>query len=614
MPGSATAAGDWARPSVRYSIRPVDPAAHHLQVDVTISAPARGGQRLSLPAWIPGSYLVRDYARHVLEIGASSDGRPVALSKTGKAEWQAAQCDGELTVRLLVYAWDLSVRGAHVDTTHAYFNGVCVFPRVEGRDDEPLHVDIEAPPDGSGNGWRVATSMNRDGAPAGGFGRYIAADYDELIDHPVEIGDFSRATFEACGVPHEIAITGRHRADLPRLCRDLGTLCEHHIRFFGEPAPIDRYLFLVTALGEGYGGLEHRWSSSLHCRRGELPQAGVDRVTDEYRRFLGLCSHEYFHLWNVKRMRPAAFARSDLSAEALSSLLWVFEGITSYYDDLALVRSGLIEPASYLELVGKNLTRVMQTPGRLRQSLHDSSVDAWIKLYKRDENADNAIISYYGKGALVALALDLTIRRDTAGRLSLDDVMRAMWARYGQDGPGLPEDGFERLAAEVTGLNLAAFFDTAIRGTDDPHLAALFETVGVTMTRHVDAERDGDKPVPDAEASTWLGVTPRAENGRTMLAAVREGAAASRAGLSAGDELLAIDGLRASHDAVKTLLAGHAPGDRVEVAVFRRDELMRFDVTLDEAPCEACRLTLAEDADPEAVARREGWLAGAPPA
>ncbi len=415
----------------RYSIWPKDPAAHLFEVRLTVAAPDPEGQVFDLPTWIPGSYMIRDYAKHVVSARAESDGRDVALHKIDKSRWRAAPADREITLVLEVYAHDESVRGAHLDPTHAFFNGTCVFPAVVGQEETDCELEILAPEKPVGKNWRVATSMNIKDAEKYGFGSYRADDYAELIDHPVEIGELSVGEFEVEGIPHAIAIRGNTRADMGRLCHDLQKICAHHLSFLGPPDDLDRYLFLLNAPGTGYGGLEHRWSSALICGRDNLPARGDEGISDEYRTFLGLVSHEYFHLWNVKRMKPAAFTPYDLSKETHTDLLWVFEGVTSYYDDLALVRSGMIEIESYLELLGQTMTRVARSGGRRRQSVADSSFDAWTKFYKQDANATNAIVSYYAKGALVALALDLKLRTETGGRVSLDDVMKAAWARWG---------------------------------------------------------------------------------------------------------------------------------------------------------------------------------------
>ncbi|HEY6720922.1 MAG TPA: peptidase M61, partial [Burkholderiales bacterium] len=260
--------------AIRYSIVPARPEAHLYHVSCTVADPDPAGQQFALPAWIPGSYMIREFARHVVSIRAESGRRPVTIEKLDKHTWRAQAVAGPLTVTCEVYAWDLSVRGAHLDTTHAFFNGACVFLRVIGKESTPCELEILRPKGARYRRWRVATAMRRNVARPYGFGTYLAGDYDELIDHPVEMGEFTLASFRAAGVPHDIVITGRHRADLARLRRDLKRLCEEHIRFFGEPAPMKRYVFLVTALGDGYGGLEHRASTALLCSRDDLPREG----------------------------------------------------------------------------------------------------------------------------------------------------------------------------------------------------------------------------------------------------------------------------------------------------------------------------------------------------
>ena len=371
--------------TINYTIAPINPSAHLFEVILTIAKPDPDGQVVSLPAWIPGSYLIRDFARNIVEIAAVADRKPLALLKLDKQSWRCAPCTGPVTLRYSVYAWDLSVRSAHLDTTHGYFNGTSVFLRVHGQDHLPCTVEIVPPEGPFAESWRVATTLPCEDAPKWGFGRYRAADYDELIDHPVEMGDFTLIEFEACGVPHAVTLTGRHRADTERLARDLKTICEYEIAFFGIPAPMQEYLFQVMVIDDGYGGLEHRSSTSLICSRSDLPRVGEPETSEGYRSFLGLCSHEYFHTWNVKRIKPAAFIPYDLSREVHTPLLWLFEGFTAYYDDLILRRCRLIDDESYLELLGQNITRVMRGSGRLKQPLADSSFDAWTKYYKQDE-------------------------------------------------------------------------------------------------------------------------------------------------------------------------------------------------------------------------------------
>ena len=570
------------QPAIRYTIVPKDLAGHLFNVTVTVARPDPDGQVFALPAWIPGSYMIREFARNIVRIRAEADGAAVALTKLDKHSWRAAPCAGPLTLHYEVYAWDLSVRAAHLDQTHGFFNGTSVFLRVVGQEDVVHGVEIQRPADPAAKTWRVATAMPEAGAKRYGFGLYAAANYDELIDHPVEMGDFALASFTAHGIVHDIVITGRvPNLDMARLQADLKAICETQIAFF-EPqtrrAPLDRYVFMTMAVGDGYGGLEHRASTALIAARADLPSTATLRGAEPgegYLRFLGLCSHEYFHTWNVKRIKPAVFAPYDLQTENYTPLLWLFEGFTSYYDDLMLVRAGIIGEATYFKLLAKTVGGVLRGSGRLKQSVADSSFDAWSKYYRQDENSPNAIISYYTKGSLIALAFDLTIRAKTNGAKSLDDVMLALWERYGRDfyngaGRGVTDAEVEALFDEVSGLKLKALFERWVRGTDDLPLAKLFAPLGVKLVE----ERKGGKPSLDA------GI------GRDTLGAkltqVHEGGAAHQAGLSAHDVIIAIDGLRVNGNPsnVDTLLARYRVGDKVAVHAFRRDELMAFDVTL----------------------------------
>ena len=541
--GHATRAEDLAL--IRYRVRLADLDRHHFEVECRIEEPA-AEQRFSLPAWIPGSYLLRDFARHVVHVEARSGREPLPVEKVSAATWVVRGAARTLTLTITVYALDQSVRGAWLDRRRAYFNGPCLFLLPEGRDAEAIELTIEPPPHSLCEDWRVATALTRGTTDESGFGVYTAADYDELLDHPAEIGDFESVEFIACGVPHHLVVAGRFESDLERVASDLAQICAAQIEFFGRPAPFDRYWFLCLAVGDGYGGLEHRASTSLMFNRDELPKPGEQGQPRDYQRFLSLASHEYFHTWHVKRSKPAAFIPYRLDQRNYTRLLWVFEGITSYYQDLLLLRSGVLNVAALLQRFGELITRVYRMPGRFKQSLAESSFDAWDILYRPEPNHPNTSISYYTKGALVALALDLTLRVETEGRTSLDDVMRALWQRYGARGVGVPEDGFERLAAEISGLNLAPFFDTAIRGTDDLPLAELLAKFGVTLELRASAGGDdaGGTPRSGNGEVLALGAGYRAREGGVELTTILEGGAAQRAGLTPGDLLVALDRLR----------------------------------------------------------------------
>lgn len=596
-------------PPTRYRIVPRDPHAHVFEVRCTVERPDAHGQRLRLPAWIPGSYLVREFARQFVAVRAECDGRPVRIAKESKDTWRCEPCNGTLTVTADVHAFDLSVRAAYLDASRAFFNGASVFLCPEGRAHLPCVVDIA--PSEATRAWRVATTLPRHGAPPWGYGAYRAADYDELIDHPVEIADFAHVAFEAGGATHDVVVSGRHDADLARLAGDLARICQWHVDLFGGApggrAPFDRYLFLVNAVGDGYGGLEHRTSTALIAARDALPRRGRAAVDDDYRGFLGLASHEYFHAWNVKRIRPASFLPYDLARECYTRQLWAFEGFTSYYDDLALLRSGVVDLPGWLELAGRTITTVLRTPGRRVQSVAESSFDAWIKYYRQDENSPNAIASYYAKGSLVALALDLTIRIRTGGKRSLDDAMRLMWRRYGRDffarREGLAEDEFPRLLEEATGLRLDAQIRSWAYGTAELSLVPLLRAVGV---------EPGFGPGDQGPAS--LGAKLATREGQLTITTAYTGQAAQRAGLSAGDTLVAVDGLRIDERALKALLARRKPGDRLRVHAFRRDELFDCEIELDAPPATDAKLKLAPKPGARAARLLAGWLGGSRPA
>ncbi|WP_295451153.1 peptidase M61 [uncultured Thiodictyon sp.] len=615
--------------ALTYRVCPQHPQAHLFAVELVIGDPPAGSLQLAMPAWCPGSYMIRDFARNLQQLTAQDgQGRPLPLTKHDKQTWEIATgvaCSGPLIIRYQVYAWDFTVRSAHLDCTHAYFNGPSLLLEVVGLADRACRIELRPPAGDAYRDWRLATSLRPLTAEPLGFGAYQADDYADLIDHPVEMGRFDRVAFAVRGVPHALAISGRQRCDHERLRQDLTRLCEEHAALFGE-LPLDRYLFLATAVAEGYGGLEHRFSSSLLCARDDLPRplergaASPGQVVAEtvpaaptpgYRRFLGLCSHEYFHLWHVTRIRPQALMAGDLSGEVHTRLLWAFEGITSYYDELALVRSGCIDTGAYLQLLAETITRVMRTPGRLVQTLAESSFDAWTKFYRADENGPNAVVSYYVKGALVALALDLTIRQGTAGRVCLDDVMRALWERHGRTGIGVPERGVEVIAAQVSGLDLDGFFAQALDSTDDLDLEPLLATVGIQMRlRPATGAQDLGGAVEcfgPVSAGPTLGIRLRAGTTDAVIQTVLTGGAGECAGLASGDHVVAVDGLRATADNLERLVAAvEAP---VRLHLFRRDELLELVASPRPAAADTCELMLLAAAPEAAVQARAAWLA-----
>ena len=524
-------------PKLHYRVDCADHNAHLFAVTLTIDAPA-AQQRVSLPVWIPGSYLVREFARNLQGLQATQGRRNLAIEQCDKHSWLVDCAAGKkLVLRYEVCAYDHSVRTAWLDATRGFFNSTSLCLRVDGQTDQPHALEIVAPdlPMERGTPWSCATALRRHKVDARGFGLYRAADYDELADSPVEMGDFWNAEFEACGVPHRFVVAGASASfDGDRLIADTKAICEAEMRFWhgdkvgqrGHPAPPhDRYVFMLNAVDDGYGGLEHRHSTALICNRRDLPQQGAKKQPEGYTTLLGLISHEYFHTWNVKRLRPAEFTRYDYDQENYTQLLWLFEGFTSYYDDLLLRRAGLIDDAGYLRLINKTINGVLQSPGRLVQSVADASFDAWVKYYRQDEQSPNSTISYYAKGSLVALCFDLTLRSEGHG--TLDDAMRLLWTRSA--GGPITEADFADALQTVGRRSYAKELASWVHSTDELPLSELLRAHGVATL---------DDP---AQRAQELGLRVAEVNGSVQVKMVLRGGAAEQAGFAAGDEWIGIE-------------------------------------------------------------------------
>ncbi len=521
---------------IHYRVECANRQAHLFAITLTVDAPA-SHQRVSLPVWIPGSYLVREFAKNLQGLRAQQGRRRVAVQQLDKHSWEVDCAPGQpLVLRYEVCAYDNSVRTAWLDADRGFFNGTSVCLRVEGQTDTPHAIDIVAPATISGSArWACATALPASSIDKQGFGSYLAADYDELADSPVEMGAFWSAEFEACGVPHRFVVAGAAASfDGERLIADTKAICEAEMRFWhgdkvgkrgGPKLPFDRYLFMLNAVDDGYGGLEHRHSTALICTRRDLPQLGAKKQPEGYTTLMGLISHEYFHTWNVKRLRPGEFARYDYGQENYTQLLWLFEGFTSYYDDLLLRRAGRIDDATYLRLVNKTINQVMQTPGRLVQSVADASFDAWVKYYRQDEQTPNGTVSYYTKGALVAMCFDLTLRQE--GKGTLDDVMRLLWTQS-KGGPIVEADVAAALET-VGGRSYAIEIASWVHSTDELPLSDLLRAHGVAAL---------DDPAQRAQA---LGLRVAESGGSVVVKVVLRGGAAEQAGFSANDEWLGIE-------------------------------------------------------------------------
>ena len=579
---------------MRYRVSMTEPHSHLFEVEAVLDAPGPAPV-LALPVWTPGSYLVREFARHLEGIEAD-DGAGTRLSvvRLDKHRFRVdAAGAARVRLRYRVYANDPTVRTSHLDGTHGYWNGANLFLYAEGRVEEAVELAVVPPA-----GWRVATAL--DGGPL----RFTARDYHELCDSPVEVGTHALATFEAGGKRHEVAIAGRGHLDVARLAADLKRIVEHLAGMMGG-LPYERYLFLVHLSDRRRGGLEHERSTTLDVAR----TAFFPR--EAYEETLALAAHEFLHLWNVKRLRPAAFHPFDYSREQYTRLLWWFEGVTSYYDRLTLVRTGLSDARGYLKHLGEQWTTLARQPGAAKMSLEEASLSAWVKYYRPDENSPNSSVSYYLKGELVALCLDLALRR--AGG-SLDDLLRTLYARHAA--AGLPEDGVERAAAEVLGDDAARlFFDRFVRGTVP--VEAGLEEVGLRMERRVPQSLDdkgGTPPRRNGEdvRAGWLGAEIPA-GPKLTVRSVREGGPAWKAGLYADDEILAESGFRVDRAALWDRMRQVGPGGSLHLTVFRRDELVEVEVALGQPPSEVAWLEPVADPSPAQQAAFRAWTGAALP-
>ncbi len=575
---------------MRYRLSLPEPHSHLFHVELEIERPGEAAE-VVFPVWTPGSYLVREFARHVEQLSADDGGgRTLPVERVDKHRLIVRAGGAPRAVlRYRVYANELTVRTAHLDGSHGYLNPAAVLPFVRGRERE-RHVLAVDPP----AGWTVATAL------PGGPAEFTARDYDELADSPLEIGTHRTLRFDALGVPHELALWGRGTFDEAALVADARRIVEVLGGLMGG-LPYPRYLFIVHLADRRRGGLEHAASTTLHVARGGFfPRKAYEET-------LGLLAHEFFHVWNVKRLRPAAFVPFDYGREQYTRLLWWFEGATSYYEQVALARAGVQPPRRWLEALGQALTTLARSPGAHKMSVEESSLLAWVKLYRPDENTPNSAISYYLKGELVAFALDLALRR--AGR-SLDELLRALYARHAEG--GVPEDGVERVAAELLGEAPArTFFERFVRGTEP--LALDLDVVGLRLRRRPaeGLEDKGGRPAKSEDgkpAAGWLGIELAAGQ-KLTVASVREGSPAHRAGLYAGDELVAEDGFRIERGALWDKLCERGPGARVRLTVFRRDELVEVEVTLGTLPEDTLWIEATPEATPAQRAAFEAWAA-----
>ena len=601
-----------ARPHVHYRVGMPQPWTHVYEVTVIIPALDQHDIELCMPAWTPGSYMIREFARNVFALeawagGSAAKGKRLDVTRVDKDTWRVHQKkQGVVTVRFCSYAFEHSVRTAHLDDTHGFFQPTNILPYVKGRLDLAAVLEIE--PFGD---WRIACPLPRVTSRANSW---FANDYDTLADSPVECGNFETTSFAVDGKPHEIAVYGWGNYNLEAMCHDFEAIVRAQKKMFGNKLPYDNYVFIIHALPECRGGLEHLNSQVSHFPSMDFVQR------DRYLDFLSLISHEYFHIWNVKRIRPAVLGPFDYSREQYTDELWICEGLTVYYEWLMLLRAGRATREDVLAAWCKDIETWENTPGQHVMSVREASFLAWTRYYRQDENYVNTGISYYLKGGLIGMLLDIRMREMSGGRLSLDDVMRRLLADYGWPKPGFGKGTLESVVEELTGESWRTWFRHHLDDAGPLELGKALRVMGLELKRAPKTNGKGPASngapgtqeavlAPHGKHEPWLGWDLKARAGMLIVSAVRTGSPAMDGGISAKDELLALDGARVKTlEEVAALLAMYKPGDQVEIAVFRRDMLRTLTVHVGER--ESGKRVIVPLAGASATAKRllKGWL------
>lgn len=587
-------------PAISYSVSMPVPHTHLLDIEMRIQARTGGtvGEGLPehldlrMPVWTPGSYLVREFARHVQSFAASdAAGKALRWRKTAKDTWTIEIPTGtrELRASYSVYANDLTVRTNELTDSHAFWNNAALLMYVDGLLSAPATVRV-VPADS----WKIAAGLPAAGGSANTF---RAENFDILYDSPFLLGDLRTLPFEVKGVPHRIVIDGSGNYDADRVKRDVQKIVETVTSTMGD-VPYADYTFLLMLQPSGGGGIEHLNSTALIYRRFGF------RPDSNYHDFLSLAAHEFFHAWNVKRIRPEPLGPFDYTGENYTKLLWVAEGITSYYENLFLRRAGIIDDREYLATIANAIRGLQNTPGRKEMSLEEASFDAWIEYYRPDENSINSTVSYYDKGAIVGLLLDLEIRQRSDGTKSLDDVMRYLYDEFARKNRNYTPEDFQRAAELAAGSSLDDFFSRYVRGREELDYSSAFAAVGLWLET---TPPSGDS-TRVASQEIYLGARLRQDGDRLMVANVSSGTPAYDSGLSFNDQILALDGQRVTLSTIDDRLKEKRPGEEVRLTVFRRDELRTIVARLGSQTRENYRLARVPNPTPEQVRLYQAWL------
>ena len=580
---------------IQYHICVANSHSHLFSVKITFPSNINSTYTLSLPAWLPGSYMIRDFAKNIIQPKAfAQQNQPLDLIKIDKQTWQVTAQAETTTLEYQVFAFDLSVRTAYLDNQRGFFNGSSTFLAIEELKELPCQLTIEQPEQQPN--WRVATGLTRaKSTEKYQFGEYLAVDYQELIDGPVAIGDFDVSEFTVEGVTHHMVFTSQHFGDTERLCRDVAKLCQHHISLFGE-APFKEYWFITHLQAKGFGGLEHKNSTILQASRFDLPNPNKpEELSDNYKTFLSLCSHEYFHAWNVCRIKPKAFVPYNLQKESYTTQLWAYEGITSYYDDFSLYRTGIIDFDSYLALLAKTATRVYRGLGQHKLSVEDSSFYTWTKFYQQGADAVNNIVSYYTKGALIALWLDLTIRKHSQGQHSLDDLMRELWIHFGRPNIGTQTEDFINITNILCQQDLTSQINQMLTSASALELQPLLAEFGVVKHFSKFKALNSIETVVANQPIPYLGALFQNKELGVKITSVVENSPAAQAGLAVNDILIAVNGIKVTEQSIQQL-SEHLPLNKpFSCHYFRDDLLLTTQLSFSDSPLTGISFVVSEE-------------------
>jgi predicted metalloprotease with PDZ domain len=584
---------------ISYTLRFPSPQTHYVEVEALVPTDGLPAVELLMAVWTPGSYLVREYARNLEEVSAATpEGEPLAVEKTAKNRWRiATRRAARIVVRYRVYSREMSVRTNWIDAGFALINGAATFLTRAGAESRPHDVKIVLPP-----GWKIAVCPLLPYEPEKQEHSLRAESFDVLVDSPLYLGNAPVYPFTAGGKPHLLVNEGEDAVwDGPRSAVDAQKIAEQQIAFWGI-APYPRYVIL-NLLTETGGGLEHRNACTLMSSRWRT------RTREGYLGWLGLVSHEMFHAWNGKRLRPVELGPFDYEREAYTRDLWVVEGLTSYYGDLLVRRSGFSTRKEYLKGLGKSIESLQTAAGRLVQPVDEASFDAWIKFYRPNENSANSTVSYYTKGEVIGFLLDAKIRRATAGRRSLDDAMRLAYQRYSGE-RGFRSAEFRRALEEVAGTGLGDWLTRTLDSVAELDYTEALDWYGLKLGAEPDKREPDELPEPPAG---WLGLDAEMQGGRLVVTAVKRGTPAYVAGVNVGDEVVAIDDYRIPPDGLDSRLKSYRPGEKAMLLVARRERLTRLPVTFGEKPRPPWMLEVRPDATEEQKAHLTAWLEGTYP-